>query len=177
MQMLMNKWKTKYIFHLQDDWVFELPVDLDRILWTMENFENINCIFFNKQLNRHWMEGFEQQEQDFAGLKVCRTYFWPFLPGVWRADIFKEKWSYRKERPEGWFNKNGFGKTDERKELANKDKFGVYMLGDMFHPRYVRHIGENDSKVAWRQGRERVEYSLDDTRSRAPWLPKPEKQL
>ena len=175
---LMEKWRTPYIFHVEDDWEFELPVDLDRILWTMENNSRINCIFFNKQHNRHEIEGFIQEEVDFDGLKCCKSYHWPFLPGIWRADVFKAKWKFRQDRPEGYFNQQ-FGTHEERQELAKQDKFCVYMLGESEHPRYVRHQGENDSRLSWRKNRHKgkIKYSMDDVRSRAPWLPFPEEIL
>ncbi len=177
MQFLMRKWQTDYVFHLQDDWEFELPVDLDRILWTMDNHPEIQCIFFNKQANRI-IGDFDPIEVEYEGLRMCTSYFWPFLPGIWRTKTFKNKWKYRGERPEGFFNQQ-FGTADEVKELARKKKFGVYSLGDKFHPRYIRHLGENLTTLHWKPEARQTnkKYSMSDLRYRAPWLPQSKELL
>ena len=143
-----------YIFYLQDDWEFERPVDLDRIIWTMEKHKKINCITFNKFRNMNGSledAGFENREYDYDGMKLCIYPGWQFLPGVWRMSKVREKWSPRKIRPEGNFQ-NSFGSDKERTE--NKDNFlentvGAYMYGAMGEYRHVRHIGGTWRMADW----------------------------
>ncbi len=153
-----------------------LPFNVFMILWTMDNHPEIHCIFFNKQANGN-IGDFKPLEVEYEGLRMCTSYFWPFLPGIWRSKTFKSKWLYRADRPEGFFNQQ-FGTVEEKIKLANQNKFGVYMLGDYNHPRYVRHTGENqstmlDQKTVAQRERKKVKYSLSDLRCRAPWLPQP----
>lgn len=103
---MLKKINTKFMFYLQDDWVFERPVDLDRIVYTMERDDKINCIHFNKYRNMPMVDGFKQKEMTLtdAGLRVCIFHSWSLLPGVWRTDFVRDRWiEPRTNRPVAWF--------------------------------------------------------------------------
>lgn len=175
MDYVKSIWRTNYVFHIQDDWEFERPIELDRILWTMDNNPFIGCIFFNKQSNDTILD-FEPLEVEKDGLKLCTSYFWPFLPGIWRAKSFREHWQFRERNPEGFFNQQ-FGNVDILKKRAAGDTLGFYMYGEKNTPRYVRHTGENLSTLPWKPDKQKKkpirDYSVSDLRCRAPWLPFP----
>jgi hypothetical protein len=171
--------EADYVFYMQDDWEFERPVELDRIIWTMENHKKINCITFNKYKNMNPLEGFEDKEYDFDGLKLCIYPGWQFLPGVWRMSVIRDKWSPRKIRPEGhWQNK--FGDNDKRMNRKHlEENVGAYMYGGMGEPRYVRHIGGTWRMAEWQIKTNNFKPTgcrhwdfMNMQRDRAPWLGK-----
>jgi hypothetical protein len=184
-EMFLNHTKSDYIFYLQDDWEFERPVDIDRILWTMNQNPKINCITFNKYRNMKPTE-FVEKEVDFDSLKMCLYPGWQFLPGVWRTSIIKDMWKKygtRKERPEGFWQ-NLFGTNDQRQDHNwLEDKVGAYMYGALGEYRYVRHIGGTWRMAEWRRkdtnglpsGEIHWDFMNVD-RDRAPWLPPLEKR-
>jgi cephalosporin hydroxylase len=168
MDFMQSQWRTKYVLHLQDDWEFEQSVDVDRLVQLMEDFPHIDCIFFNKQINRAWHTKFKQRHVTYKDVDLVLTYYWPFLPGIWRVNSFRHFWEVDQHRhAEGFFNNQinkklgGAEKQDKVRELAEKDQLGFYMLGELFDPRCVRHVGENIITLPWRK-RQNIDYSGDD---------------
>ena len=167
------------MFYIQDDWEFERPVELDRILWTMDRYPKINCITFNKYRNMKPTDGFEDKEYDYDGLKLCIYPGWQFLPGVWRMSVIKKKWTPKKIRPEGnW--QNSFGKHDFRLNPQTlEDEIGAYMYGGLGEYRYVRHTGGTWRMADWQMktnnykpaGVKHWEFQ-SWMRDRSPWLGK-----
>ena len=172
--------ESDYVFHMQDDWELQRPVDLYRIIWTMNQHPEINCITFNKYRNMKGYEGFENREFTFVGgIKGCIYNGWQFLPGVWRMSKVREKWSPRKVRPEGNFQ-NSFGTHNERQvhDFLRKN-VGSYMYGGMGEYRYVRHIGGTWRMAEWRTKNNNYKPTgcrhwdfMNLKRDRAPWLGK-----
>jgi hypothetical protein len=173
--------ESDYVFHMQDDWEFERPIELDRIIWTMEKHKKINCVTFNKYRNmkpQHAGDVFEDKEYDFDGQKLCIYPGWQFLPGVWRMETVRRKWKPRKIRPEGnW--QNQFGDNNKRvgdlKHL--EDNVGAYMYGGMGEYRYVRHIGTTWRMAEWQTKNNNYKPTgcrhwefMSLKRDRAPWL-------
>ena len=146
---IMN-FDSKYMFYLQEDWFFERPIDIDHILWVMDNNPKINLIFFNKQVNNKIINNQEQREYEYSGMKICLYHGWTFLPGIWRMDFVKEKWQTRWERPEGYFTNKAFGSHDTRTSVEYcEDNIGAYMYGKQGEHCYVRHIGNDWRMAAW----------------------------
>lgn len=175
--IFLNLLQGDYIFYLQDDWEFERHIDLDRIIWTMNNHPEINCITFNKYRNMKPTD-FEDKEVDFDGMKCCLYNGWQFLPGIWRTSIVKNmffKHGTRKERPEGYWQ-NLFGTHQKRLNHEHlKNKVGAYMYGGMGEYRYVRHIGGTWRMAEWQRAKNKnteVHWDfMNLERDRAPWLP------
>ena len=175
MDLMFKKTKAEYVLYLQDDWEFELPVDLDRILHIMDNHQEINCVTFNKYRNMKKLDGFEDKEYIFDNQRFCIYGGWQFLPGVWRMSKVREKWRVREIRPEGYFQ-NSFGTHNQRlnHEFLEKN-VGAYMLGGMGQYRYVRHIGNTWRMADWRMKHGKPGGTLhwefmNIKRDRAPWL-------
>jgi hypothetical protein len=174
--------ESDYVFYMQDDWEFERPVELDRLIWTMENHKRINCVTFNKCKNMKPLEGFdikdEDKEYDYDGLKLCIYPGWFFLPGLWRMSKIREKWSPRKVRPEGHWQ-NQFGDHWKRvKDIKHlEENVGAYMYGGMGEYRYVRHIGSTWRMADWQLKTNNFKPTgcrhwdfMNLKRDRAPWL-------
>jgi len=177
MDKMFKMVESDYVFYLQDDWEFERPVELDRLLWTMDNNPNINCITFNKYRNMKKIEGFEDKEFEYDGMKFCIYGGWQFLPGVWRMSKVREKWSPRKVRPEGNYQ-NSFGSNEVRQNHDHLLKeVGAYMYGGMGEYRYVRHTGNTWRMADWQLKQNNFKPTgcrhwdfMNIERDRAPWL-------
>lgn len=142
--------KSKYILYLQEDWIFERPIDLDRIIWTMDENPEINCIFFHKIQNRRSLNGIAQPEFNYDGLRLCLYHGWPFLPGVWRMSKVRKHWEMREHRPEGNFTQQ-LGTHEQRSNVKYlRNNVGCYMYGPHGDWRYVRHIGNDWRMADWR---------------------------
>jgi hypothetical protein len=165
----------KYLFYLQDDWEFERPIELDRILWTMENNPEINLVLFSHYRNVRPDFEFKSEEYNFDGLKLCSYNAWSFVPGIWRMSKVREKWACREIRPEGHFT-NQFGTHEQRldKEYSYKN-IGAFYYGGMGEYRYVRHLGSTWRMADWRlkngkpSGKRHWEI-MSLFRDRSPWL-------
>ena len=172
-----------YIFYIQEDWIFERPIDIDQITWVMDNNPNINLIFFNKIRNVNSSPGMNQDQRFFSGMPVCIYHGWTFLPGIWRRDFVLKNMlrigGFSITRPEGNFT-NVFGSHEQRKNNQHcEEKIGAYIYGPTGDFRYVRHTG-ND----WRMARWRLERKNNhlvpggnhnsqtmDLPYMAPWVP------
>jgi len=178
--ILLKNSNSKYVLYLQEDWEFERHVDLDQLMWVMDENPNVNCIFFNKYRNFKIFNGIEQPQYTYSFVDMCLYHSWTFLPGIWRVDHVRKYWRWRKERSEGYFT-NSFGTHEQRNDHEYSKKIlGVYMLGKQEEPRYVRHIG-ND----WRMEKWRMENGqpggankpdILDIPHRAKWLPEMEER-
>lgn len=148
--IIKNHIKSDFIFYLQDDWEFERPIDLDQLVWTMEENKEINLIFFNKIKNYGVLNKAPCPQYTFSYTDFILWHGWTFLPGIWRMSKVKEKWAVRVERPEGFFT-NQFGTHQQRQDVGWCEKnIGAYALGKTGEPRYVRHIGNDWRMASWR---------------------------
>lgn len=168
---------SPYIFYLQDDWEFERPVELDRLLWIMERNPRVNCITFNKYRNMKKTD-FEDKEIIIDDVKFCLCPGWQFLPGIWRTSFIKPRWKKygtRVERPEGFWQ-NTFGTHEQRLNHKYLEKnVGAYMLGGFGEYRYVRHIGGTWRMADWQRKNNKPGGVLhwefmNVERDRSPWL-------
>lgn len=173
--MFKNHVRSKYFVYLQDDWEFERPIELDRIIYTMDNNPEINLVIFSHYKNVRPDLEFKSQECDFDGLKLCSYNGWSFACGVWRRSIIDEKWGVRETRPEGYFT-NQFGTHEQRLNPQYCfDNLGVYYYGGMGEPRYTRHLGSTWRMADWRlkdgkpSGKRHWEI-MSLYRDRASWL-------
>jgi len=143
--------KSKYTLYIQDDWELERPVDLDEIIWVMENNKNINLVVFNKFKNFGSIGGFDLLEHTFGcGLKLCLYNAFALLPGIWRTDFVKKRYTEPiKYKPEGSFT-NKLGTHDQRLDADYcRKNLGAYFYGETGDFRYVRHLGNNWRMAKW----------------------------
>lgn len=175
--------QTDYMFYLQDDWEFERFVDLGQILWVMDRNPEINLIAFGKFRNLGTINGFDQEEFNFNGLRLCLINSWTFVPGVWRMSFVRKMWESRDHRPEGYFT----NKLGTRSQRTNKkyciENLGAYLYGSRGDYRYIRHIGDSWRMADWqlKEGKPSggIECTfVDEVMFRAPWLdPMPDRPI
>lgn len=174
---ITKRFDCDYIFYMQEDWFFERPIDIDQIIWTMDqNPEKLNLVFFNKIRNQGVINKMRQDEYDYNGMKCCIYHAWAFLPGIWRLPFVKKHWRSAPERPEGAFT-NSFGSHVQRIPVAYcEKKIGAYIYGRMGEHRYVRHIGNDWRMASWRLegGKPGGRHAENmDIPYMAPWVPYP----
>lgn len=149
-EYIMKRFNSKYMFYIQEDWVFERPIDIDHILWVMDNNPKINLIFFNKIKNNPVINKQEQKEYTYSGMKMCLYHAWAFLPGIWRLDFVKKRWQTSTFKPEGYFTNAAFGSHETRTSVPYcENNIGAYIYGQQNEFRYVRHIGNDWRMASW----------------------------
>lgn len=171
--------KSRYVVYLQDDWYLERPVDLDQIIWTMDQHPEINLIIFFKFRNKKTHELFPFKEYDFSGMKLCSYYGWALLPGVWRMSKFREHFHVNLgDRIESQLTQS-FGTNEQRMDENYCFKnLGAYFYGPAGSPRYVKHLGDTWRMAYWRledgkPGGTIITSDLEqhENENKAPWVP------
>ncbi len=175
---IKKRLKNEYVFYMQEDWEFERPIDIDQITHTMDKFNRINLIYFNKIRNSGVINKTEQREYNFDRLKCCLYHGWAFLPGIWRLPHVRKYWTYATHKPEGNFT-NNFGSHDQRLSVDYcEKKIGAYIYGPQGDSRYIRHIGNDWRMAQWQlKGKGRGNpggrhAEAMDLPYMAPWLQK-----
>lgn len=172
---MIKYFDTEYMFYLQDDWELERPVELDRIVWTMENHKKINNVILPKMKIPAKMNKIEQLPFNYDGLDLALTNGWFLNPGIWRTKIVKDKWTnLGSVRFEGNFT-NKFGTHEQRSNLKYcEDNLGAYFLGKTGEYRYVRHLGDTWRMASWRLENKKpggnVLSEIGNLPHMAPWL-------
>lgn len=171
---------SKYVFYLQEDWEFERPIDIDKIIWVMDQNPKMNCVFFNKIKNSGAINGQKQTEHTFSGERFCLYHAWPFLPGIWRVNFVRQQMikiggRFSPHKPEGSFVNSAFGSNDQRaNEKYCIDNMGCWIYGRQGEHRYVRHLGNDWRMADWQRrgnqpgGNHRARM---DVPYMAPWVP------
>ena len=171
---VVNKIKTKYMLYLQDDWEFELPIDIDQLIWIMDRNSKIKQIMFFKRNVSKYLELHgkrllpdEQKQYTFDGVNMCLTHFkWTFIPSLWRMDYVKKHWKLYNEKPEANFKKSLTGTSEE---------LGCYMLGKHGDYRFSRHLGDDWMMAKMVDGKPGKRGALNNTEGRAPWIEEKER--
>ena len=174
-KILKQRVKAKYFYNFQGDWELERPVDVDRLLWCMDENPEINLIVFNKIKNTGSLSGISQPQFEYSGVRMCLYSSWSFMPGIWRMDFAMKHWRTRQDRPEGYMT-NAFGSHEERSNNEHcRKNMGAYLLGQTGDFRYVRHIGNDWRMASWRMENGQPGGCHDAERMdlpyRANWLP------
>lgn len=147
---IMQRFKSKYLFYVQEDWIFERPLDIDHIMWVMDENPKINLIFFNKIRNDRVINHQTQPEYTYSGMKMCLYHGWTFLPGIWRLDFVRKHWQTSPFKPEGYFTNSAFGSHERRADIGYcENHIGAYIYGKQEEYRYVRHIGNDWRMAQW----------------------------
>jgi hypothetical protein len=185
MEAMLPLIESKYMFYLQEDWEFERYVDVDQVVWMMDQHPEINSILFFKYRTPGVINGFPLEETSFEGKYCCLYNTWSLLPSVWRTEFVQKRWKTRKERPEGFFT-NSLGSAQQRASPKFcREHLGVYIWGPQGNYRMVRHLGNTWRMASWRLedgepgGNEPgPEFDL---KTRGPWLgplpPRPSRKI
>lgn len=179
--MIKNYITAPYMLYIQEDFeINRTGIDIDRLIWAMENHESINYVIFNKRKNTGVGADFSPKEYNFDGLKLTSWNACNFIPSVWRMSKCKEIWTgYRKSHPEGyWINLWGNHETRCDAEWL-ENNMGCYLYGGFGEHAYVEHMGNTWRMAKWRMvdGKPggNLGYDLIRHKWNVPWL-KPERR-
>lgn len=149
--MIKNHVRSDFLLYIQSDYEFERPIDVDQIVWCMEENSHINSILFPTEKNIPVLNKNPQTQITYSGLDLCIYHDWHFLPGIHRTDFIKKQIDN---------DSNSLGTPQLR--ANNKyciENIGAYWLGITNDYRYLRKIDSNDVS------------------DRAPWLSLLEKRV
>jgi hypothetical protein len=170
--MIKQHIKSKYMFYLQEDWEFEQPVDIDRILWMMDRNDDVNLVFFNKYITYKSINKFPQEHCRKDNVDLCLYPAWTFMPGLWRMPFVRPKWRTRYQNPEAYFTQVFDNRNDPQWCRKN---MGAYIYGRRGEHRYVRHLGNSWRMASWRQENGHpggmIEWDVQDLPFKPPWHP------
>lgn len=172
---MIKYFDTDYMLYIQDDWELERPIELDRIVWTMENHKKINNIVLPKMKIPKRINKIKQIPFDYNDLDLVLINGWYLNPGIWRTDIVKNKWvNIDKDKPEGSFI-NKFGDHNKRSDPKYcEDNLGVYFLGKIGGWRYVHHLGDTWRMASWRMENKRpggnLKSEILNLLEKPPWI-------
>lgn len=185
-QFMLDTVTSKYVLILQDDFEFELPIDLNHILFVMDKNPHINNIFFNKRKNMKVINGYHFKEEEYNGLRLCLSNQWPMFNGIWRTDYVRERWNIDckgRTQEAHWNHTIKAGRVKEHDYL--RENVGCYAYGPLLWPRMIRHLGYTwavKPKGSWARrkdgygGNALHDLKKDTAKQRAPWLSPEEKR-
>lgn len=167
MDNMFNQYKYPYIINWQDDWELERPIDIEELVWIMQNNEQINQVIFNKYKNMDVLNGFKQIQYQFGYKDFCINQYWMFIPSLWRMSFVRKYWKRFDNKPEANFKRM-------LTQHNSTEQIGAYLYDKMYTPRYVRHIGDDYRMAKWRlqNGKPGGEAKTEDQdkRYRAHWI-------
>jgi hypothetical protein len=143
---LFKKLQSEYYFHLEDDWLFLKPIDLNAAMDAIKNNKNIHNIRFSKEWIRKPGHGMEKslakknelyllpgREVNIGGINLIETCIWSLNPHVARASIVKQLLNIPEDiNPEAFLSKRYFNVFSPP---------GLYIYGRYGDSPYVRDIG------------------------------------
>jgi hypothetical protein len=100
---LFKKLESEYYFHLEDDWLFLKPIDLDAIIEVMKNNKNMHSVIFSRERIKkpdHRMKEFLAKKNDIyllpgrevnlGGMNFVESNIWSLNPHVARSETAKQ---------------------------------------------------------------------------------------
>lgn len=129
--------KTPYIFHSEDDWLFDHPLEMEKYIKLLHNDQNASMVCFRKISNFFLTE--EQQSQ----VKYYDTE--PLATA--RLDFTHRKWHGYTFNPhltsvDTWKNTGGFSQFSRERDISiyfrKRNKYNLFLKEGICH-----HIGEN----------------------------------
>lgn len=174
---LMELVKTPYILMWEHDFVLEKKLDIEKIINTMDKYQNINFIRFNKRDNisikeerkgqyqlgdyitylyrpiDYWMET-EKDITDIPLIKFCGYGGVPHIERVsWFFDycnpLIQSKPAVKHNSIERAIHFDIYKKRDELGFEQTHKLLGTYIYGVLGESRYVHSLDEFKSKEAW----------------------------
>jgi len=145
---ILEHCKSKYLFHIEDDYIIKRNIDLD-VMWDIiENANDVNQLIFHRRKTMPKVSGWEKGMYVKANHVLTTSPHWRFTPALWRLSFIKPKW-IRWEGDNGhWaLNKmlqegiNPVTKTHEW--VANN--MGTFYYGPINELAYCEHVGSGFS--------------------------------
>ncbi len=156
-----NNVQTPYLMFLEHDWEFIYPLDMKKIINTLDKYEKISYLKFNRfpldgrpyPSFTHW-EKFFETENGFpeAEIPLSKISFFSGYPHIMRVSAIKDFYIPILELNGG----KPIGRSHLEKDIkpiterciteyGNKethDMWGTYMYGTVPHEPIVRHLGD-----------------------------------
>lgn len=146
---MYQKVKTGYIFHCEDDWLFDNTFDITNALFVLENNPNISCIGVRK------INDFVYNEQDRRKVQNIETNFGTYV----RLDSLHDQWYGYSFNPHLtqkilWQRHAPFSQFKKERHISRfLRKQGYYML--YLQQGICHHIGHqsvaNPPKTTWQK--------------------------
>ena len=128
---------TPYIFHCEDDWLFDQPLEMEKYIELLNNDQNANMICFRK------VSDFSFTEEQISQVKYYDTK--PLATA--RVDFTHPKWHGYTFNPHiasisTWKNTGGFSQFNRERDISiyfrKRNKYNLFLKEGVCH-----HIGEN----------------------------------
>lgn len=143
---LFKKLQSEHYFHLEDDWLFLKPIDLNAVMEVMKNNKNIHSIRFSKEqikkpdrrikkslARKNELYLLPGREVNIGGIDLIETNIWSLNPHVARTSIVKQFLDIPEGiNPEEFLSKRYFSVFDSP---------GLYTYGKYGDSPYVRDVG------------------------------------
>lgn len=143
---LFKKLQSEHYFHLEDDWLFLKPIDLDAVMEAMKNNKDIHSVRFSKERVKKPDRGMEKslakknelyllpgREVNIGGIDLIETNIWSLNPHIARASIVKQFLDIPGDiNPEEFLSKRYFSAFNSP---------GLYIYGRYGDSPCVRDIG------------------------------------
>jgi hypothetical protein len=143
---LFKKLQSEYYFHLEDDWLFLKPIDLNAVIEAMEKNNNIHSIRFSKErikkpdcrMKKYLAEKNEPyllpgREINIGGIGLIETSIWSLNPHIARTSTIKQLLDIPEDiNPEEFLSKRYFSAFSSP---------GLYIYGKYGDSPYTKDIG------------------------------------
>jgi hypothetical protein len=160
-EWLFNNIESEFYFHLQDDWEFLSPIDLDPLIALMRKKRTINHIRFSKRViqpalkKERWnkLGRLKKYNVTIGGIPLVAVPYWGLHPSVNRtAFVQKHKVprpsqkgrenAWKPSRFELYWLQTLFKGVDRTNLKDFQKKVGTYLFGQIGDAPMILHIGK-----------------------------------
>lgn len=142
LNMLKKHVTGKYVFYMEEDWMFVRYVNLDSIIDLMDKYPHINQISWNNRNPKKvkkpggpkGLDHFDYITRVFDEHYLMPSERWNWSPSVWRNSFILPIWNFSNSRAGHGLNrylKNGCGMLEWNVEWLEK-KIGSYFYSSTF---------------------------------------------
>ena len=135
--LMYSQVKTPYIFHCEDDWFFDQPLELDKYIELLNNDSNANIVCLRKVSNFILTED-QQTQVKYYETNPLATARLDYTHAKWHGYTFNPHIA----RIETWKKTGGFYKFKKERDVSiffrSQGKYNLFLKEGVCH-----HIGEN----------------------------------
>ena len=135
--LMYSQVKTPYIFHCEDDWFFDQPLELDTYIELLNNDSNANIVCLRKVSNFILTED-QQTQVKYYETNPLATARLDYTHAKWHGYTFNPHIA----RIETWKKTGGFYKFKKERDVSiffrSQGKYNLFLTEGVCH-----HIGEN----------------------------------
>lgn len=135
--LMYSQVKTPYVFHCEDDWFFDQPLQLDKYIDLLNNDPNANIVCLRKVSNFILTEE-QQKKVKYYETKPLSTARLDYTNAKWHGYTFNPHIA----RIETWKKTGGFCNFKKERDVSiffrSQGKYNLFLKEGVCH-----HIGEN----------------------------------